>query len=57
MHHSTGRAQRFRVKQPHYNGIRIATACFNNEEDIDRLLAILDTIAEEETHASSGQGA
>lgn len=31
---------------PHYNGIRIATACFNNEADIDTLLAILDAIAD-----------
>jgi selenocysteine lyase/cysteine desulfurase len=30
---------------PHYNGIRIATACFNNEADIDLLLSKLDAIA------------
>jgi selenocysteine lyase/cysteine desulfurase len=37
---------------PHFNGIRISTACFNNEGDIDALLAIVDAIAEEGTYAS-----
>jgi selenocysteine lyase/cysteine desulfurase len=42
------RRERIRVRViPHYNAIRISTACFNDETDIDRLLSLLDAIAEE----------
>ncbi|MGC9469271.1 MAG: aminotransferase class V-fold PLP-dependent enzyme [Anaerolineae bacterium] len=38
--------ERIRVRVvPHYNAIRIATAHFNNQEDLDVLMATLDTLA------------
>jgi selenocysteine lyase/cysteine desulfurase len=43
-------AQRSQIRVrvvPHYNAIRIATAHFNNEADVDVLMATLDALAEE----------